>query len=834
MPWFWLSVPLLPVALAYAAGITAYFWLALPAWGLGLMALALVGVSFFGFRHRAPIAPLLLALFFALGALGMAGHQPPPSALARHTHTFLDLTGVVTQEPRLYPNRSVYVLQGQRIAQGGSILPVPVHEKVELRIYGPGPKLNYGDVVVVHGQLKAPAPARNPGEFDYAEYLRRRGIFTTIAVTNPGAVTVVGKAPTNPLIGLALAAKARVAQIIDQGVPAANAGILQGILFGDQERLEASQVETYKSLGLYHIFAVSGLHMGFVLLFLTILGQVAGLGRIPTAVLTSAGILFYAAVAGFTPSVSRAMVMALIGLGGRAINRQAYGYNSLALAALILLLLNPWDLWEAGFQLSFAAAWGIIYLSPVLEELGAKFVGRRVGRLGSQAAGWLVPALAVSLGAQLGVLPLVALYFNLVSPWGILANLALVWLVGLAVILGLAGFIPAVVGLPGAGLPLVGAGAILELVDRAAAWIQGLPAASLMVASPAPLVIGLYYLILILAVELGRNRGETWFQVRWLRYRRRLALGAGGATALILIILTILPLWRPPQLQVTFLDVGQGSSVFISTPAGKKLLIDGGGLPWRPATGKEDSAHPASASGFDVGKKIVVPFLVRQGVRSLDWVVSTHPDADHLQGLEAVLEELPASRLAVPQALAWAREYAGLLAAGASQGTKVYPLASGQCLYAEPGLAITVFHPQASPPGGSAKKGNNNSSLVLQLTYGSFRLLLPGDLEKEGMEELLGRLGNRAPATLASHILLYPHHGSAGGLDPKFLEAVNPQAVIIQVGEGNSFGHPAPAVLDYWARRRVPVYRTDRQGAITVIARPDRLLIQPFLGPGRP
>lgn len=863
MPSLWLSAPLLPIALAYAAGVLAHPLLPLPPWGLGLAALALAGISFWSWRRLVTITPLLLALFFLLGALGMAVNQPPPSLLLRHTRTFLDLTGVVTEEPRLYPNRSVYVLAAQRIKQGEWRL--DVGEKVELRIYGQGPKLSYGDVVVVHGQLKAPSPARNPGEFNYAKYLSRRGIFTTLAVGEPGAIKVVGKAPTNPWIGLALAAKARVAKAITAAVPASSAGMLQGVLFGDEEMLGTSQIDTYKNLGLYHVFAVSGLHLGFVLLFLTILCQLAGLGRIPTAALTAAGILFYAAVAGFTPSVSRATVMALVGLGGRAFNRQAYSYNSLALAALVLLLANPWELFEPGFQLSFAAAWGIIFLSRAIgdgaDHMAERLAGPRLGMAGRKVIGWASSALAVPLGAQLAVLPLVAFYFNLASPWGILANLALVWLVGIAVILGLAGFILAVIWSPLAAPPLVGAGAILELVDRVATWIRGLPAASLPVASPAPVAIALYYLVLVLMVWLGLNRGETWLQVRWLRYRRQLALGAGGATSVVLIIFTILPLWRPPELKVTFLDVGQGSSVFISTPAGKKLLIDGGGLPWRPSLGKENRGLPGVDNGFDVGEKIVVPFLVRQGVRNLDWVISTHPDADHLQGLEAVVEHLPASRLAVPGALVSAREYAGLFAACASRGTEICPLTGGQCLYAEPGLTVTALHPQAAgsrtgdgsagpgaiagfsstgaSPGAlagpsGAKKGSNNFSLVLQLTYGRFRLLLPGDLEKEGMEELLGRLGNQAPQTLASNILLYPHHGSAGGLDPKFLEAVNPQAVIIQVGEDNSFGHPAPAVLNYWAQRWVPVYRTDRQGAITVIARPDRLLIQPFLSAGGP
>lgn len=640
-----------------------------------------------------------------------------------------------------------------------------------------------GDRVWLEGSLKPPARAGNPGEFDYRQYLEQHGIYYILSVKEKKDLQL--QASASGLQALVNSYRSHSQKLIKEILPTDDASIMLGMLLGIIEGIDSNEYTDYQKTGIVHIFSVSGLHVGFLLVLCAWIGSLLGLSRKARMVASITLLLLYASLTGWPVPVIRSVIMGGLGLIAYYSGRENQLINTLGLAGVVILLINPFALLQISFQLSFAAAWGLVCLFPLLK--------RRINYSNRWGDLLLVP-----ICAQLAVLPLTAYHFNLFSPLALLANIPVTYLSGGVVILGFLTL------LGGGIMPFISswflypAGLCIDLIRVVNQLVVSIPGSYLRVATPGIALIVLYYAGLILLIYGFCHTREEKRASAWI--------GWGTGMVIIFIIILCLPgsVYNRGQVELSFIDVGQGDCILLKTPRGKFILVDGGGSEFT-----------------DPGSRKVLPYLYHRGVRELFLAINTHPDTDHLQGWKTVLKEIPVRYVGIPSNLAESKEYQGLTKTMASQQVPVIRLFAGNHINTGEDLQIKVLHP---PPGFNADNANDQS-VVLHIAYGSFSALLTGDIGIMPMQELLmnQQIG---PVT----VLKIPHHGSKTSLLVPFYEKTGARWAVISVGENNLFGHPHPSIVEALEEKDIKILRTDRDGAIIFSSDGSRVRLK--TGPG--
>lgn len=638
--------------------------------------------------------------------------------------------------------------------------------------------------------LRKPTGYGDPGVGDDVRSLARRGVVLLGTVKSGALVEPGGRGPVVQEAAASARrwARLQLARHVGRWDPRSGA-IASAILIGDRSGLSGEDERRLQEAGTYHVIAISGGNIAILAAIVLVVLRTIRVRPDLAAALTIVVLLFYGEVASGGASVSRAVTAACLFLGARVLDHRGPALNALAVAAAGAVATSPLAVFDGGFILSFGATLGILLGASRLSMAGAdplprarrthqNVVQRLAGQL-SKAAGAMFVA---TLCAEVALAPAGAVLFSRITLAGLILNFLAIPLMTLAQVAAICTLVAAPAAHPVAHYCGYAAHLAASGLVSSAGLVDMAPWLSRDVAPPAAWFVCAYYGCC--AVLLSR------------RHARIGAIGVTCAGALMFTsppaVTTAGPPLPPPGvLRVVFLDVGQGDATVARMPDGRVLLVDTGGLP---------------GSAFDIGERVVRPALRALGVRTIDTLVLTHGDPDHIAGAPAIVRRFRPrviwEGVPVPPHAALRELSARAAASGASWRT----LQAGDRELAG-GAEIRVLHPP--PPDWERQRVRNEDSVVLELRFGDVSIVLPGDIGREGEQILESRLDTR-PIT----ILKAPHHGSASSSTEPFLRAAHPSAVVFSAGRSNRFGHPAPIVLARYRALNALVFRTDEDGAV--------------------
>lgn len=775
---------------------------------LTMVVLALFLLMFLAFRKEAPIPIFLTTLFLANGFVHSLHHLQPP--IDDH-HLFYRIkekreavvVGTLLAAPEFDGKLARVRLDTQYLRFPEDPALLPTQGTLLLHLASPWPTtIQPGDLAVVRADLKRPDGYRSPGAFDYPRHLALQGVFVSCFCRSPLLVHKLdGQGFWQHLRFAPERARMAIGQFLDQSLADPHRALYRAILIGDASAIDDQIMESFKGSGTIHILSISGLH-------LTIIGTLLYggvywlLSRSPrllasyplrkwAAFVCLPALIGYGFLAGLNIPVFRAMVMSCLAIFAICGDREKFSSTLLALAALLILAIDPPALALPSFQLSFAATAAILFLVPALKTLvkgkpreeKVPFP-RRFGR-------WLTAGLLVSAAATAITAPLTLHAFNRASLVGIIANLVVEPLICLwslpcgFLALSLAFFAPEAA----AALLHLGAPSLSAAVTSAD-FFANLPYSSLWRPSPP------FWLLAIC--------GMGFFGIIWgVRVSRPVTILSTVLFALSLLTMLLpLSLLSPKKvndLEVTQFDVGQGSATLLRFPSGGKVLIDGGG----PAT-----------TSTSVGERVIAPYLWRQGILAIDALIITHPDADHFNGLAFILTHFSPKLLWVRDIHGHDEEYRKLLRLAEKLGVAVRVPHKGEEL---PGLALgerlSCLVSPATTDAGSAFKvlERDNSGLLIKTCVGPRCALFPGDIDSNQEQQLVA-----AGIELKATLLLSPHHGSASSNSKQFLATVAPEYLLVSAGRGGRGHFPHANLPESCRDLGISLLTTQEHGTLVV------------------
>ena len=667
--------------------------------------------------------------------------------------------------------------------------------KINISLRDSTMRVGIGDNIELSGMLVRPAERRNPGEMNIRTYLARKDIYGILRVPDGAKITVHANNRVNSIKGaLIYPIRTFLSTTLKQFHTGQELAFLQAILLGQRTGVEADILNDFRNAGTLHILAVSGLHVGFIILILQSVLMFFPLGKRWQSVLLIVIVLVYILITGARPPVLRAGIFACLYYFGITIQRRRDTWNILGVAALLILLMNPGTLFDPGFQLSFTAIAGILYFKGTMQPI----ICNSEGMAEPFSFLWLwrqsISLFFMSAGAFFGTSFFMACHFHYLVPGGIFTSLIIVPLATLTVGLGLAELLIGSMIFPlGSAIGATNDVLIQTIfaINRFAGDVSFMR-----------FIIGHHEIIWVFISMIS----VFFFITTYTKPQFfRITVGSTG-----ILVLTVWAMWwnRPaPVMSVTFLDVGQGDATVISFPDDTHWLIDGGN----------------SWDTGDAGNRHVIPYLRWAGIRKLDGVFLSHPNRDHYGGLESVMRHVEVGKFYETidsQQFIVEDEFYNLLH---TKGIERKLIEAGDSIKINKSShqedtsedwRMFVLSPSFRLDPDSYYGNTNDISLTLLIQYGHTKLLITSDIGFEQENKLLEKYGS----FLDSDILKVGHHGSKYSSDINFLEVVSPQYSVISSGRFNSYGHPAPETLQRLKKVTSEILRTDSGGAIEFVS----------------
>ena len=741
-----------------------------------LLAVTIIFLIIFSKKSVSVFLILTLTLFFLLGLIYGYQHFAyfPQNHLLNFKHSKINgVRGWISETSWHKNGKHRYVLQCEQVFVDSqwqnAVGKILVFAQKGL------PKLHYGQRLQIGGRLKLPALPSNPGQFNYRRYLNLKGIFHQIYLQR-NSLQILPAIRGNPLQRSVLEPlRQHIRQAFDRYFAPSVSAILKALILGERQDLDRDLVGQFQKTGVVHVLAISGLHVGFVLLIFLIFFGFFPLSYKMRYLLTFFALGIFVALVNFKAPVVRASLMALFYFAIPLCQRKASPLNVLASAGFLILFFDPAQVLQSGFQFSFAAVGGIIYGYPHLKSMLPLHFAKN--RFGQNFNRWVWQPALVSLSAVLATLPLTYYYYGAIQLGAVIINLFIIPLIGILVtgallfVLFSFGAFPFLAGLAYLISWLVTG--IIGLIH----FFSGFDWVQLQVAHPSLWVVLFVSLFIIFLFRIYKER-SLWY-------------------ALICLAFTLLVLQsgRLQNLRVTFIDVGQGDACLIQLPDNRtNILIDAGNRTrWR-----------------DYGRLSVLPVLHYYGVRHLHYAIATHSHSDHYGGLLTVMESIKIDTLVVSPYPDSAKGYRYFLRKAAQHHIPIKKLQRGEQLNLGTNARLYALSPVSRFEKVRLHNGReiNNSSLVLRLCYGQNSFLLTGDAQKEA-EKIMDTYGS----FLQSNVLKAGHHGSSTSSSADFLNFVQPAFAVISVGKKNKFHHPSRKTIAKLRALGVAILRTDQLGA---------------------
>ncbi len=721
---------------------------------------------------------LLLAIIFTLSQ-GYSIYRGDITLKALHPYSdeYINAVCEVSERPQTKDGETTFICRVKEVEFLGEI--TYPDEMLRLSAGQENEKVDFGDVFTARIRIYPPRDASNEGDFDYKMYLKTKRIFFT-GYVDGNTLKVTGENRK----GISYRIKKlhyNYCDLIDAAFTEDTGTVLKGILLGNKGEMDEGLKQQFSRSGLSHITAVSGMHVATLVMIIYALFKVIRVRKRLAGLFAIVAIIMFVCISGASLSCVRAGIMSIMVIGAEFTYRKNDTYTSMATAVMIIVIAWPFAAFDAGFILSFGAVFGIVLFSRKIEE----FILNLVHVKRTQDDGFLkllvikiISMLSTTFGAQLIIVPVILYFFNEITLWGFVTNLII--LPVLPFIMA-GGILFCILGSVSHTLALLAGGfcyPFLLLVLAVVKFFGSLNFGYITFGYVTPFFVFIYLLALALIYLL-------------LDKRRRIMSVIPGVSLILLCVILMLYALNTQMARVMFINVGQGDCSCISLPKGIDILIDAGGT----------APHQTY---YDVGLKKVRPYLLKNGVNKIEYMIASHGHEDHIMGLVTILDETEVEKLIVPAGFGTTEVAKKLLEKAESACVDVLKVSAGDKIFITEDAYIEIFMPTDELADELTEDEENNRSLVMRFNYGENSVLYTGDLESDYEKHLL----EHTDGNLQADIIKVAHHGSDNSTSGELLERVKPEYAFVPVGK-NNYGHPGKEVLARLAKMRVKVYRAD-------------------------
>ena len=895
------SAPLLPLAAALGGGIIVqhYFTLNTRSFAIELVVALVASIICLASFKRGKLVVstlFLLIAFFCTGIVLVRTNDGPPAA--NRISTMYDqgviapgdpveIVGVVAGEPEPAPQSFYLTLRVERVGfkaserdASGTVLLLGQAPTEKLKQEYDALALHHGARLRVMTKLDREDDFRNPGVSQFTEYLERKGYDATGTIKSPLLVERLDDAQVFLPLAWVYSWRARLQKELTQRFSAETAGVLNAALLGNPYNISSRTADRFRAGGTFHILVISGLQIAFIAGVAFLIVRRVTQQKLLQFLLAALFLWSYAIAVGAEASVTRAALMFTLAAFAPVVSRRANSLNTVAGAGLFLLVLNPLDLFDPSFQLTFLSVVAIVCIAlPLLDRMSsvgtwrptmatpyppqgslwlrklseALFWSEREWRAEMAASNikyrlfktpsaakleyWRLQkplryawsAIVISASVQIVLLPLTIVYFHRISIASLLLNIFVGALMAALALTALVAVLVSQISTMLGGLLVIVAEKTNWLMTHLVDPFSALGPASIRLPHYSGLAAGIYavYSILLLVWFVSISK---WNPLRahaasiGLNRRMNRVVAIGFVTTLLTVILHPFSAARPDgRLRVDFLDVGQGDCALLTTPDGTTILIDGGGQPSLSWTNRdrEDGEPAFERDTRSIGERVVSEYLWSRGLDRVDYLIATHADADHIDGLNNITRNFNVRGAIVARAPVGDREFAKFSHTLNTTGVPLVIVGAGDVIQVGD-VSIDVLWP---PPVQTVDSpSRNNDSLVLRVRFGEKSFLFTADIEKEAEAAVV-----QTGFNLRTDVVKVPHHGSKTSSTEHFVAASRPTLAVISVGLHSIFGHPNKEVVERWRASGAQVMTTGEKGTISVVTDGASLNVRTFL-----